>query len=106
MKLDKKQYLGADVAGNSYIKLVVLYRPHSEHARSVEEFVENYEHNFQESYVNLMDVDSVEGIQLSELYDILRQPAVLVLAGDGSVLKSWVGDTLPLIDDVVGFMRS
>jgi hypothetical protein len=88
------------------MKALILYRPLSEHARSVEEFSQNFERNYPESPISLMNIDSIEGTHLIELYDILEFPSVLVLADDGSLINSWIGEPLPLIDDVAGFMRS
>jgi hypothetical protein len=88
------------------MKALILYRPRSEHARSVEEFSQNFERNYPESPMSLLDIDSIEGTHLIELYDILEFPSVLVLADDGSLINSWVGEPLPLIDDVAGYMRS
>jgi hypothetical protein len=88
------------------MKLLILYQPHSEHSRSVEEFVQNLERVYAGHDVVLTDVNSVEGSHQAEVYDILQYPGILVLADDGSVVNSWVGDQLPRIDDVAGYLRA
>jgi hypothetical protein len=88
------------------MKTLILYRPNSEHARSVEEFVRHLEQVYPESQPILTDIDSIEGGHQAELYDVMQYPAILVLAEDGSVVMSWVGDQLPLIDEVAGYLRS
>jgi hypothetical protein len=87
------------------MKLLILYRPRTEFARSVEEFVQNLERIYPGNNVALTDANSIEGSHQAELYDIMQFPAMLVLGEDGSVVNSWIGPELPLIDDVVGYLR-
>jgi hypothetical protein len=87
------------------MRAIILYRPKSEHARSVEEFLHIFEDTYPDQTITLIDMDTIEGNQLMELYDVMEFPAVLVLAGDGAILNSWVGLPLPLADDVVGYLR-
>ena len=37
---------------------------------------------------------------MASLYDIMNYPAILALRDDGSILKTWEGDELPLMDEV------
>lgn len=87
------------------MKLVILYRPNSEHARDVESFVRDFQRQFYEAgkEVEMVSMESREGTTKAELYDILQFPAILALANDGSVLSSWVGLPLPLMNDVAGY---
>jgi hypothetical protein len=87
------------------MKLLILFQPHSEHARVVEEFVDNLERVYPGNSIELTDVNSIEGAHKAELYDILHYPAVLAINEDGSIINSWVGDQLPLIDEVAGYLR-
>jgi hypothetical protein len=89
------------------VKLLILYRPNSEHAREVETFV----HEFQRRHdvgkkIELLSVDTREGVAEASLYDILAFPAILALADNGSVLNTWVGMPLPLMNDVAGHAYS
>ena len=88
------------------MKTLILYRPRSEHARSVEEFVQNLTRVYPETQPTLTDVDSIDGSHQAELYDAVHYPAILVLADDGSVVMSWMSEQLPLIDEVAGYVRS
>lgn len=88
------------------MKTLILYQPRSEYSRSVEEFVQNLERTYPDVHPTLTDVDSLEGSHLAELYDVMQYPAIIVLADDGSLVNSWVGDRLPLIDAVAGYLRS
>ena len=76
------------------MKVLVLYRPNSEHGRSVESFIRDfkYQHEANASALDVLDVDSRDGVATASLYDIMQYPAVLVLADDGQLLKSSPGE--------------
>lgn len=83
--------------------MVILYRQRSEHASTVESFVHDFRYRHESSHLETVDADSREGIAMASLYDIMSFPAILALRDDGSVLKSWEGDMLPLMDEVAYF---
>jgi hypothetical protein len=85
------------------MRLVVLYRPESEFARSVEEFVRDYQRTHAGDKLELVNYDSRDGTATASLYDIMQQPAILALREDGSVLKTWEGGSLPLMDEVASY---
>ena len=84
------------------MKVVVLYRPNSEHRRSVEEFIHEFSRRYIEQRVEVVDIDSRDGMATVSLYDITAYPAILALRDDGSVSMIWQGDQLPLLDEVAG----
>jgi hypothetical protein len=90
------------------MKVLVLYRPNSEHGRGVESFIRDfrYQHEANAGMLDVVDVDTREGGAMASLYDILQYPAVLVLADDGSLLKIWAGANLPLMDELAGYVYS
>lgn len=85
------------------MKLVILYRPKSEHGRTIETFVHDFRVRHESAKVELIDVGSREGAAMASLYDIMQYPALLGLADDGSVLKVWQGGDLPLMDEVASY---
>lgn len=88
------------------MKLLVIYRPVSEHATAVEGFLRDFKRQY--SYTDkleILDPNSREGSALASLYDIVQYPAILALDDFGSVLRSWQGEQLPMLDEVVGYMR-
>jgi hypothetical protein len=87
------------------MKVVILYRPKSEHAREVETYIHDIEAIHGVHKPDTVDVDSVEGTVMAELYDILDNPAILVLDDTGALLKAWVGTPLPLIDQVAYYLQ-
>ena len=90
------------------MKLVVLYRPNSEHASEVEAFVRDFQRQFFEAgkKVEIISADSREGVAQASMYDVMQFPAILALANDGSMLNAWVGMPLPLMNDVAGYAQA
>lgn len=88
------------------MKLVVLYRPNSEYARSIEEWVHDFERRASNHNVELLSLDTREGSDMARLYDIIRYPALLAVREDGQLLKNWEGDVLPLINEVAAYLSS
>lgn len=90
------------------MKVVVLYRPNSDHARDVETFVRDFQrqHDLGNSKVELVSVNTRDGAATASLYDILAYPAIMAIAEDGRVLNIWPGPQLPLMDEVASYMYS
>jgi hypothetical protein len=88
------------------MRIVILYRPQSEHARVVEEFIQNYRDHHSSGRLDVLNVDSREGSDMISLYDIMQYPTILALSNDGSVLHTWEGDMLPLQDEVAAYAYS
>ena len=82
------------------MKVVVLYRPKSEHGRRIEEFVEEFGRRYPDHHLEVIDVDSKEGVATAGLYDVMQYPCILVLQNDGYFTKSWTGDNIPLMEEV------
>ena len=87
------------------MKIIALYRPVSEHGRVVDEFAREFSRRTAKS-IDLIDVDSSEGIRLVQLYDITNYPCILAVTNDGTMQNSWVGTPLPLLDEVSGYSIS
>lgn len=83
----------------------MLYRPNSEYARGVETFVHDFNrlHEGVGRRVEVQNVDTRDGASLMSLYDIMQQPALLVLGDDGQIIHHWVGPQLPLMDEVASY---
>jgi|GEM_PF-168562 len=87
------------------MKLLVIYRPNSEFARPVEDFI----HDFQRHHegvgrrMEVLSTESREGAAMMSLYDIMQHPAIMVLTDDGRMVQFWSGPTLPLLDEVAGY---
>lgn len=88
------------------MKVLILYRPQSEHGRTVEDFVRDFKTNHNEGRLEVLNIDSREGSAMASLYDVMQYPAVLALRDDGSVLKSWEGNTLPVMNEIAYYTFS
>ena len=87
------------------MKLVILYRPNSEHATAVESFVRDFQHQHDPgNKVELLSVNTRDGAATASLYDVMSYPTILALANDGSVLNMWEGENLPLMDEVASYI--
>ena len=76
------------------MKVVVLYRPNSEFSRMVEEFAQELEREHQ-ARIDLLNIDTRDGSSTASLYDIMQNPAILVLRDDGQLVQQWQGGTFP-----------
>ncbi|MGC1176656.1 MAG: hypothetical protein WA843_01180 [Candidatus Saccharimonadales bacterium] len=88
------------------MKVLVLYRPNSEHGRLVEEFMRDFRSRYPDTRLEVLNLDSREGSATATLYDIMQYPAILALQNDGAVQKVWQGDVLPLMDEVLAYTHA
>lgn len=85
------------------MKACILYRPDSEFARTVEEYVRDFQ-RFKGKDIELVDLNTREGASMATLYDILQNPALVVLRDDGQLVKDWQGELLPRKDELAGYL--
>jgi hypothetical protein len=88
------------------MKVLVLYRPNSEHGRRTEEFIHDFQQRHANERLEILNIDSREGSAMASLYDVMQYPAVLVVQDDGFIQRSWEGDSLPLMDEVASYARA
>ena len=88
------------------MRLVLLYRPQSEHARQVEAYAADFERFHPGEKVEQVHIDSIEGSELARLYGVMDHPAVVALKDDGQLQQMWVGvDKLPLMNDLAYYAQ-
>jgi len=85
------------------MRLVILYRPNSDHGRTIEEFVHEYRRRHDSNHLEVLNIDTREGSAAASLYDIVQYPAILVMQNDGNIQQMWQGDQLPLMDEVAAY---
>ena len=85
------------------MKLIVLYHPHSESARSIEEYAADLQRS-RDIKVELVSLETRQGADTASLYDIVRYPALLVTDDVGRPLKDWQGEQLPLRDELLCYI--
>ena len=88
------------------MKVLVLYRPNSEHGRLVEEFIRDYQRAGHRGHVEALNIDTRDGSAMASLYDVVQYPSILVTRDDGSVLRSWQGSEMPLQNEVAAYAYS
>lgn len=89
------------------MKVLILYRPNSDHARTVETFVRDFQHQHDfGDKVELVSVNTRDGSATASLYDVWTFPTIMVLAEGGHMVNMWQGEPLPLMDEVVGYART
>lgn len=88
------------------MKLLILYRQHSEHARQIETFIHDFKSRFDANApIMTYDLDSIMGSETARVYDVVQYPAILVTTEEGMPMNIWQGETLPLMDEVASYLR-
>jgi hypothetical protein len=85
------------------MKAVMLYRPDSEASRTVEEYVRDFEHS-RGRQIELVSLNTREGVATASLYDMMQSPGLLVLRDDGQLVRDWQGAPLPLMNELAGYL--
>lgn len=81
------------------MRVVVLYRSKSEHGRTVETMLRDY--NMRNARdIEAIDIDSRDGTEMAKLYGVTQYPAIIAMASDGQMQKMWQGLPLPLINEI------
>jgi hypothetical protein len=83
---------------------IVLYHPKSDHGGRVEDFARDFK-MAKNKELELLSLEAVPGDELAKLYDVTSYPAVLVKAGDGSLMKLWQGG-IPSISELDSYLQS
>ena len=76
----------------------------SEHASKTEGFIRDLQrmHDIEERNLQIVNIDTREGMTLASLYDIMAYPAIVVTSDVGGFIKSWQGQ-LPLMDELMSY---
>lgn len=82
------------------MKIIILYRPASDHSRVVDEYVREFVYRNPEVKLEVLSIDTKEGWDLGGVYDVMQYPSMLAIRDDGSLAHSWVGEPLPLMNEV------
>ncbi len=86
------------------MKAVILYRPNSDHERTVLDYVRDYKRLHPDKNIDLLSLDTVDGADKARLYDITQYPSVMVLTNDGQLQKFWQGELFPLFNELDSYM--
>lgn len=106
-KCSLSRLTGGGLCYTSSMKVLILYRPNSEHARLMEDFIREYQARHQGGgHLEVLNIDTREGSATATLYDVVQYPAILVIQTDGFVQKVWQGDSLPMMDEVASYAQA
>lgn len=87
------------------MKLIILYRERSDHARDVTTFVEMMRRQYPDKKAQLEDVDTRQGTATASLYGVVQYPAVILTSNDGRVVLQQEGLPLPQVAHVAGQLQ-
>lgn len=86
------------------MKILILYRPESEHSTEIETFVRDFQRRYEAgNKIEMKSLSTRDGAATASIYDITSYPAIMALADDGRPLNIWQGRPLPLMDEVAGY---
>ena len=81
------------------MKVVVVYKPDSERARIVTDWLRDFEHQTGKKLEEI-DPDSRAGASLCRAYDVVEYPTLLAIDDNGQLQNLWRGTMLPTISEV------
>lgn len=81
------------------MKVVVVYRQESDHAREVTNFLRDFSSQTGRM-IEEIDPDSREGDSFCRTYDIVEYPTLIAIDNSGVMQHLWRGRPLPTINEV------
>lgn len=87
------------------MKALILYRPNTEHELSVQQYARDFARHTGKD-LPLVDVDSREGSELAQLYDVMKFPSIIAIDDMGRMLQLWDSEMLPRFDEVNYYTES
>ncbi len=88
------------------MKAVILYHPNQEFAGLAEDFKKDYERQHPAQKIELLSLETAAGADMAQLYDVVRYPALLVIAEDGGLQKFWQDQPWPLHDEIASYLSA
>jgi hypothetical protein len=87
------------------MKLLILYHPEGEFSTMVENFVEDCKKKTTQP-IELVSLETAEGASLASVYGLDDYPCAMIIREDGQLVKHWEGSTLPLFDEIMGYLNT
>jgi hypothetical protein len=81
------------------MKVVIVYKNESDHARHVLDFLRDFERQTGRT-VETLDPETTEGELFCRAYDIVEYPTVIAISDDSVMQNMWRGLPLPTISEV------
>ena len=83
------------------MKVVCVFKDNQDYSRDVTDWLENF---YRQTGHKIETMDPDENPSFCEAYDIVEYPTILATTDSGEVLNMWVGQTLPLINEVLFYV--
>ena len=87
------------------MRVVIVVKRESEYFREAEEWQMDFSRETGNE-VEMIDPETIEGEIFASTRDIMQYPSIVVLGGNGEVIKKWSGSPLPQFDQVSYVLRS
>ncbi len=86
------------------MKVVIVYKDESDHARAVVDFLRDFER--QTGHVlETLDPETADGAQFCRAYDVVEYPTVIALSDDSIMQNMWRGLPLPTISETSYYVQ-
>ena len=86
------------------MKVVIVYKDESDHARTVLDFLRDFERQTGHT-IETIDPETTAGGQFCQAYDIVEYPTVIALSDNSSMQNMWLGLPLPTISEVSFYVQ-
>jgi hypothetical protein len=70
------------------MKAVILYKPGAETDSQMQDYLREFTHRTGKT-IELIDVTSPRGVELAQLYDVLKYPALIAVEDNGTFVEAW-----------------
>lgn len=81
------------------MRIVMVYRPKSEHRMAVETFLRDYKYQTGRE-IETIDPGTRDGADFCRVLDIVEYPTMVVVDAEGKAVQTWRGPMLPTISEV------
>ncbi|MBR2586767.1 hypothetical protein IKE71_00100 [Candidatus Saccharibacteria bacterium] len=85
------------------MKIAIVYKPYSDHARECEEWIREFEKR-SSGDLEILNPELPDGESFCVARDIVEYPTIAAVGEDGKTYESWSGTPLPVIDEVIGYI--
>ena len=81
------------------MRVAVVYKTESDHAREVTDYLRDFERQTGRE-IEQIDPETRDGISFCRTYDIVEYPSIIALTDTGQLQNLWRGRPLPTISEV------
>ncbi len=86
------------------MRVIVIYKDQTDYARQVLDYLRDFQRQTGHE-LEVMDPESLAGIDFCRTYDIMAMPTMIALSDDGALQNSWSGLPLPTISEVSYYVQ-